>query len=264
MRKLIFLLTALVLLSSCSNIFKAGGNKTTDAALLEEATKSIDSGDYSAAIASLLALSTEAKNQDDNRRLLAKAYLGKCGVNFVTFLSSLSGSDPFLLLMMKAWTGKTTDPASCRSAEDTMKLIAPTFATRSGDDAFFMVILGLAKIGVYLDSISDTNDDGLVDSPPFDGSTSSYCSAANISDAQVAEVGVGIGLVFANLTQVGGAIPGSSLDTSTVSSACGLISPNPCLIEDQTTISSNAATVKAIRTFMNTGSVGLVNGLPCP
>lgn len=269
----IFLITFVFFLSSsCSNIFLGTANKTTDEALYEEALKAVDKSDYDSAIASIVATSAAFQAQDRVRRTLAGAYAGKCGLDFASYMASFNGaSSQFINSLVMAWSAKTTSRAHCRLAEDTMKLISPTYLTRNASDAFFMFFLGAVKAGVYLKELTDANSDGVpLDNPPYDGSNTttnpgagSFCDSANISDANIAEAGTGISMMIANLTALGGSVTGVTLDLSAVTTACGALNPNPCLIEDETTISGSAGALLLFRTLFNNLALAAA-GSSCP
>jgi hypothetical protein len=254
----------------CTNIFKSSANKNTDEAIAFEIRTSINNGDYDGAITLLGTLSSDYRYTKSAVHLAAAAYSGKCGLNFAEFTESLStgaGTDPFMLWMMKLWHTKVTDYSQCVLAQTEMERLASSYATRDSEDAFFMVILGMVKIGTLLFEIVDTDDDQIPDNPPFDGSLSAFCDANNFSDALTAEVGSGIGLVIGNLTRVGSTISGvdtTSFDAACTALASGLGGVNPCLIEDRAVFLADANKLKAIRTLLNTNSAGVINGAPCP
>jgi hypothetical protein len=111
------------------------------------------------------------------------------------------------------------------------------------------------------------DDDGAADDPPFNAGQPAFCNSTNFTDALVAEVGSGVGMVVANLTKVGSGLSG--LDTAAIDAACTALAGtlggvNPCLIEDRAVFLADAAKIKAIRTLLNTNSAGMINGAPCP
>ena len=273
MKNLVLVLLALVL-SSCSNIYEGAANKSTDQALYEDAVKAQNAADYDTAIAKILELQANyASYQTDATTimLLASAYAGKCGFNFANYFTTITttsaGTTPLLQWFMNQWTTATTSRTYCRLAENTVKLIKPTYVGRDANQSFFMVLLGMAKMGIYLRELVDTNRDGTADSPAFDiPGTGAFCTAANISDANIADIGTGLSLVVANLTNIGTALSGANIGG--LSTACSAFTPNPCLIEDETTFAATAANLSAIRTLLNINTagvgIGLVNGTACP
>ncbi len=266
----IFLISIVLSCVGCTNIFKASANKGTDEAIAFEIRKAINNGSYDDAITLIATLSADYRYTKPAVHLAAAAYAGKCGLNFADFTEALgagAGSDPFMLWMMKLWHTKVVDYTNCVSAQTEMERLASSYATRDSEDAFFMVILGMVKIGTLLFEIVDTDDDQVPDNPPFDGALPAFCDSNNFSDALTAEIGSGIGLVIGNLTTMGSSISG--VDTTAFDAACtalaaGLGGVNPCLIEDRAVFLADANKLKAIRTLLNTNSAGVINGAPCP
>lgn len=263
-------LTSLVSIS-CSNIFKGMSDQESQEAYLEDAIKYNNAKQYDSAIDIIEnKLTTDTKNSDDMRRFMASVYAGKCGLDFIQYfnnLSSASDSDSEgLKFLMTAWNGKTVSATHCKTAETIMKQIAPTFTTRTASDSFFMVILAMAKIGTYLKTIVDADDNGEVDTTPTDFTQADgFCLSANISNESVAELASGLGIILSNIANVGNALSDSTFDLSSISSTCNsLPSPNPCLIEDQNEFLNNSTARLAIRTLFNAPSSGLnPNGTLC-
>jgi hypothetical protein len=263
-------------LSACANIFEAASNKTTEEALLEDATKAQNSSNFDTAISKIQELQASYPKyltDPTTLMLLASAYAGKCGFNFGSYLDVVTttspGATPALQWLMNQWTTKTTDRTYCRLAEDTVKAITPTYVGRDTNQSFFMVLLGLAKTGIFLRELADTDRNGTADAPPFDlPGTNAFCAAGNISAAQITDIGTGLALVVSNLTNIGGALTGADLSgLTTVCAGLGAPAVNPCYLEDETAFVANAAYVKTIRSMLNVnalGGVGLVNGAPCP
>lgn len=269
LRVSLFAVTAFLL--SCgatTNVLDSVGKKDSDEALLEDAYKANNSGDYTTAIAKVLAMGAAKQAEAESKRLLASAYAGQCGFSFGSFFTTLTqgsaGSLPFLQYMMNQWTTKTTVRASCRLAEDAMKSITPTFLGRAADDSLFMVFLGLAKIGIYARELADVSPiDGVADNPPFDGlPTGSFCLAANISDNNVAEIGAALSIVFSNLANVSTSL--GSLNLTTISGTVCVGSPNPCNFENESDWLADPTKLQVMRSLLNTSAIGLVGGTPCP
>jgi hypothetical protein len=265
----IFICCSLLLTSSCTNIFKSFSNQQTDSAIAFEIRKAINTTNYDSAITLLATLTADYRYSREGVLLAAAAYAGKCGLNFADFVEDLgsAAANPLLLQMMNLWNSKAVDYLSCISAQTEMERLAPSYLSRAADDAFFMVILGLVKLGTLLKETTDLDDDGVADDPPFNAGQPAFCNSTNFSDALTAEVGSGIGMVVANLTKVSSGLSG--LDTTAIDAACTALAGtlggvNPCLIEDRAVFLADAAKLKAIRTLLNTNSAGMINGAPCP
>jgi hypothetical protein len=265
----------------CANIYSPAANKATYQAMKEDAQKANDGGQFSTAITDLTTMQTQFPNEyvadySTNQLLLASAYAGQCGFNFASFFTTISGSSPgstpVLKWLMNNWTTAATVKASCTLAETTMKTIYPTFVGRPADQSLFLVLLEFAKIGVYLREIADTNRDGLADNPPFDGGLSSFCSSANMSDADVAEVGAALGIIVTNMANAGSL---GSFSAGMFTGVCATL-PAPVQatcnavlqIEDeaQFLLPANSGYLKVIRSILNTNNIGVVAvaGTPCP
>lgn len=202
-------------LASCgtNNIFKSYSKQDSDEALIEDAKKLIDGGDYAGAVTKLNSVSADfiaasSENKVSFYETRAAAYAGKCGLIFVTFTSGFSGSGSFIAKARNAFLGKTVDAPSCALAQADMEALG-TNAQRSSNANFFMAILGLAKLGTVLKASSDADSDGVADSS---------WSACNVdpylSDSDVKSAFTGIGLLLDNLTAIGTSVSG--LDSSAI------------------------------------------------
>lgn len=273
MAKKFLLIFYLLMTVSCSNIFLPVADTTTDAALYEDGLKALNNQDYSTAIEKLTALKTPEYTESAVVKMnLAGAYAGRCGFNFINYIGQMSspdtGGSSVFQFLMNQWTTASTARADCKSAEEVVKSITPTYVGRSADQSLFLTLLGLAKMGIYLRELVDTDQDGTADNPPFDVTvpTDGFCLTNNISDENIAEIGTGLALFIANLTNVGASFS-TSLDTTTITAACTAVGTppnNPCYLEDATSFAANASYVKAIRQLLNVSATGLVNGAPCP
>ena len=80
----------LTLATSCNgNVYTDMSNKTTEQALLENAVKAINKGDYDGAIAYLAQITSAFRHDAKVSKTAAAAYAGKCGLDF--FTARLSG-----------------------------------------------------------------------------------------------------------------------------------------------------------------------------
>ena len=257
------------LVSGCDNAFKSMANKETDEALYEDILKMNNAQNFDGAIEKIDQLSLDFKASNQVRRTIASVYAGKCGLSFIQFISDMGGmgSTKLLPFLMSMWTLKNSQPEYCVKAQSTMEEISASASGRSASDSFFMLVLGLVKIGVYLKAVADVSPtDGVVDNPPFDGTAGSFCSSANISNAAIAEIGTGLGLIIANLANLGGAVSG--LDLGDISDTCNSLgNPNPCRTEDQDLFLTGTDGLNlrlAVRTLLNTNAIGFFDpGFVC-
>lgn len=189
--------------TSCYNAFSGTSSTTTDAANYEDAIKDLNNLEYGAAISKFALLSPDYLSRTDVKMNLAGAYAGRCGFSFISYFSSLgtsAGSTPLFKYFMNQWTTSTTSSYYCRLAEDVVKTISHSYVDRDPSQSLFLVLLGMAKIGIFLREYSDSDRDGSGDfsvAVPTDG----YCLSSNISDYAISEIGAGLGMVISNLTR---------------------------------------------------------------
>lgn len=236
-RKLVSLLTAFaVVISGCSNLFTNFATKDSDAALYEDATKLLNAGDYDAAVLKFQQLSAAYLADNEVRKYYAGALAGKCGLDFTGLLDAMSSADlsttPFFQYFMNLYDGVSVDPASCTAAEEQIKAIWASRSATSGEQ-LFMVLLSMAKIGTYLRSKADNDDgtdnlgDGTTDAA-FNGCTNTD-DDDHLTDEEVTEVVTGLSLLLTNIADVGANFgAGVTGSTSTITTFCGLLTPNPC------------------------------------
>ncbi len=246
----------LVTVLSCSgNIYTDMSNKTTEEALLENALKAINSGDYDGAIGYIGQITSAFRHDASVSKAAAAAYAGKCGLNFfnmVTTITSVTAATP-LLLFMNAFTTVTVSPSSCDSSQAEIEFkYGATSALRPADINLFLAILGIAKMGTYLRSIADPLQTGTVNASFVDA-----CAAGTITDLQTKEVGTGLGLVLDNIASLTAAVAGNSAITSlaALQAACGAA----CVITDVNSANWTAANIKVIRSAIKSNSFGIQN-----
>lgn len=248
---------------SCANIFEPASKKDTDEALYEDALKYLDASSWDSAIAKFNLLSDNYKLKTEVIENWAGAYAGKCGLIFSTYLSRLtgtnSGSTTAFKYFMNAFTGTTVDPQSCVLAENKMKEITPTVSGRSASQSFFMLLLGMVKIGAILRADADRDStsnygDGSMDAG-FDACTVSatdYTSDGQLSDIDVTHIITGLGMVLENFAAVSASLSGGDIGTtiSSISTSCSGLNPNPCNISDPANVT--AAMILAMRYMIHT------------
>jgi hypothetical protein len=212
--KSIFLLLALLSSSSCGvNTLGTFSDRDTDAAKLEDAKKSINSNpsDYDTAIAKILAMSSEAQGTLEVKKILAGAYAGKCGLNFLSFVRGLTtpGAASIFAKLMIAMQSQTPDLPSCTQAENVI-LSLGSAANRPANVNFFFAIYGFSKIGLYLRAYADPDGSGTVEAP-FDS-----CSSAQLPDEAINNTFTGLGIALENIGTVLSVISQSAFGTEVV------------------------------------------------
>ena len=262
MKKFVFILFLVLSQSSCNgNFFKELATKTSDSARYEDALKSIDTGDYDSAIASILATSTAYQADSKVIQTLAGAYAGKCGQDFISIISGMSASAgaPFTFFM-NIFTTISVVPASCSLAQTQIERLGATAAVRTTDQNIFMFILGISKIGTYLKSVADVLPaTGVGGDGTTDAGFSSCRNQASMTDAQVKQVITGLGLVLDNVAAVGASVSGSAAITaiSNFNAACVIAVGGSCTITDVNSASITTALLDYFRELIMTSDFGI-------
>ena len=239
-------------------------SKTTDDALLEDATKAVNAERYQDAIDIInLEMSVGGQARADVKQVLANGYAGKCGLNFVNFVSGLSSSSSGTAfhLMAAPFVGEVVDPSSCLTALSTMDSIGTT-AQRTADQNAFTSVVGMALMGttirLYTDAApASTNGDGATDSANI---------ACSLTNAQMDLIILGFGYMAKNFSALSSQQLGSSSQASLsgVISVCSSVPGVTCVVTDQTQISTLLR--DTMRDLLNTSDYGIgsvtTNGNP--
>lgn len=259
MKKLYYYTLILVLtFSSCGpNALSGLGSQTSDEYYMEEALKANNAQSYDQAIDILLnKLSTSGRSTVKAKELLAGAYAGKCGFNFINYttaLSAVSGTTTAFGTAMKPFVGVQTTPSYCLSALQTMDLLGAP-GQRTANQNAFTSITGLVMMGASLRAYADAspaNGDGVMDGANF------ICSAVNVSNDKMDDIIVGYGYFATNFAYVSAALLGSSSFSSLndIVTMCNSVSGVTCTVTNKANISS--ATRDTIRDFINTKEYGI-------
>ena len=188
-----------------ANLFDGLSSKTTDEYLIIEAREANDAQNYDLAIDILLnQISNSAKVTETVKELLANAYAGKCGLNFVEYTTDLaaSTSGSAFAVVMAPFIGKVVAPSFCAQALETMESIGPE-SQRTNNQNAFTAVTGLVYVGASLRFNADlfpTNGDGTADV--------NLCSG--LTDAQLDEAIIGFGYFTTNFSYVSASLLGSS------------------------------------------------------
>ncbi|MBL7543897.1 MAG: hypothetical protein JNL11_08775 [Bdellovibrionaceae bacterium] len=249
----IFLASGLVMvLVGCGgNLFQLTAKKDTPEAIYQDARDALNEQEYDVAIAKILDLKAKdaafyARCEKVDgikicpREDLAGAYASKCGLNFVTFVSSLTSStgSPFLFFMQK-FKNVAVSPSHCYEAQKVIETFGATSGVRSSEQNLFMAVLGMAKIGTHLRDVADVNQDGTTDT------TYNSCDASSISTDYLRQVISGMGLVIDNVAAVSAVLSGESdalADLEQIKQDCG----SACAITDPNSSSFNEAVTRVL------------------
>lgn len=203
----ILVITSGVLSCTGANLYKdLASNTESDAALYEDAQKLIDDGDYTGAIAKLEATTTAFQAEARTKESLAGAYAARCGMEFLPFVSNLTGgsADGIFKLAMNGFVGvDTSNYADCQAAEALIEGIGGIDA-RTQSQNLFLLILELAKMGNRIRAVADVSPsstgDGTVDG--------TYNCKTSVPIADVQEIMASLYKFIAQFTKVGSTLSG--------------------------------------------------------
>jgi hypothetical protein len=247
----ILFITAFLVISCGENLFKNLSTQDTSDAIFEDALKLIDSQDYNDAIAKILSLPAEYQQNTEVREALAGAYAGQCGMNFVNLVTELgkSSTETFFKQLMNVYQTKDPVITGCLQSETIMKNFGSA-AVRTADQNFFLLIYGFAKIGLFLRNFADTNKDGVTDA------TFNVCQDASISDTNVKELFIGLGLILENFSGITSQIANANAGTgiTSITTLCTNAGLN-CAITDVASVTD--PTSDSFRDILNTNYLGI-------
>lgn len=251
------------LLVDCANILEPLTPKDSNKALLYEAKKQIDAGNFTAALEAFSDMDPDFAAQNEVRLTHASAFAGACGMQFIPFFSGLTNAnfDPpntFFKTLRGTFTDKTATPDYCRDAEKKLKEIGSTQALRlaamngSHEINMLMAILAMAKVGAILRTTSDTDGTNSLGDGTTDAGFDS-CSSTSISDDDVVDVATGFGLINENLPTLLGASSNTAVALQVIAAAisplCNLPDSSKCLVLDGNDIADNTQRAEIINTF---------------
>ena len=249
--KIVFKIIFLFILSNCSNAFKDLASSDKDTELLIQAKANINSFSYASAI-NILTVQVSAGSQAkiEYRETLASAYAGKCGLNFASFVSSLSTSTSgsAFSLVMKPFVGLDVDPASCLLALNTMQLIGDT-PTRNINQNAFTSAVGMSLMGTQTRVSADVNPmngDGVIDQ-----------NLCTLTDAVVDNIILGFGFMSKNFSALSTAQVGTTAQTSINDSIakCIVVAGTTCQITNAADITPPVR--NTMRDLLNTVEYGV-------
>lgn len=253
LKMILILVTALVTTSGCSkNVFKDSASTDSDESLLVDAKQAVNAFDYQTAI-NIVTLRMTASGQalTSSKEVLSSAYAGKCGLNFILYLDSLShaSSGTAFKLMMTPFVGIAADPASCLQSLDTLQTIGAT-AQRTSNENAFAAVVAMSLMGSEVRTA--------VDVTPTNGNGTVEGNVCAMTDNQIDFVILGLGHMIQNFSyltvgQLGSSSQVSLNDLITVcTSIPGVTS---CSVTDPAAITAPLRV--AIRNLLNTVEYGV-------
>ncbi|MCC6137285.1 MAG: hypothetical protein IT287_01530 [Bdellovibrionaceae bacterium] len=211
MKKLIALFGILLVSISCSNVLEQVAKKDTEQAVFFEAKMALNERNYDSAITLLQSLGPAFLAQRNVSLIYASAYSGRCGLEFVTLVESLTNmsTDNLFLFLQSAFPGGTdTRIADCLASEAILNGLGD-YTQRLSDENILMGFSSLTKVGTILSRYSDLDSDGITD-PAFD-----HCSLTDLPDSAVREVGTGVANAVLSISSVASDISSGTLDDIT-------------------------------------------------
>jgi hypothetical protein len=202
MKKLILIFLLLPL--ACSqNFLQDMSSVSPDDDNYSKAMDALNDESYDLAISIVNNITPAGQTVPKVRELLASAYAGKCGLNFLDYTQKLTenSSGSSMTNLMRPFIQVAVDPASCRLALETMELIGPT-EIRNANQNIFTSITGMVLMGTALRGYADTSP-ALGDGAP----DMSLCSG--FTDDQIDDIIIGFGFFNKNFSSVSTTMIGS-------------------------------------------------------
>ena len=251
--KKIYLVFALIVCGCAQNILTQLGSRSSDDALLEEAKKAVNAQEYQSAIDIIsYKLSSSGQQRIDAKEILASGYAGKCGLNFIDFITSLTNAGAVSAFKMTTtpFVGRAVDAASCLTSLNTIESIGPN-TSRTTDQNAFASVVGMSLMGSALRGTTDINPTN------GDGAEDAANSSCNLTDAQVDLVILGFGFMSKNFAALSSAQIGSGSQgaLTTAISKCTQIAGGNCEITDPANISNPLRLT--MRDLLNTDLYGI-------
>lgn len=250
-----YLFIVLLIASGCSqNLLIDLGSKTTDEAYLQDAQQSVNAMEYQNAINIITQkVSSNGQTKVLAKEILASGYAGRCGLNFIDFVTSLSkaSTGSAFILVATPFVGRDVDPVSCLQALNTLDSIGASAGRTNNQNAFASVV-GMSLMGSAIRSTTDVagaaNGDGIEDSPNIS------CSLTN---DQIDLIILGFGFMSQNFAALSaGEIGVTSKDRmSEVISKCSATVGGSCEITKSADITDPIR--DTIRDLMNTSDYGI-------
>lgn len=182
------LVVAVAFASGCggSNLFETFAATDSDEALYRTVLDSLNDSQYQKAIDACDLMSPTMASSGRGLYVCASAYAGQCGYTLFTVVDQFTayGGSPLLFeYFMEQNNGATNAKVTaCGTALAKIRSIGAA-ASRTSDQNYLAILSGLTHMGVILNTIADTNDDGTPD-PAFDS-----CDPTDFPDATARQYG---------------------------------------------------------------------------
>jgi hypothetical protein len=219
MKKSIFIFLCLPL-ACTQNLLEDMTSQNPDEDFYQEALGALNNENYSETILIInTKMSSAWQVTPKVRELLASAYAGQCGLNFIDYTEKLSiqySGSPLSNLMLP-FVQVVVDPASCRTALETMELIGTT-ESRTDNQNIFTSVTGMVLMGTALRNFADI-------SPVLGDGSTDINLCMDFTDAQIDDIIIGFGFFNKNFTAVTSGIIGSysSFILNDIITMCGAV-----------------------------------------
>lgn len=253
LKKMLLIFISVSTLAGCSiNFFREMADKNTDEALLYDAQKAVNNQDYDTAIDIINnQLGGSARVTTEAREILASAYAGKCGLNFLEFVDGLANASAGTAFQLASspFVGTPVQSSFCLQSLQTIDLIG-TNAERTVDQNAFASVVGMVLMGsatrLYTDN-TPVDGDGISDAPDI---------SCSLTDDQIDEVVLGYGYMSSNFAALGSQLGDTSGDTFSDSiTACESVAGSACEITDPADITPVIR--DTMRDLLNTQQFGV-------
>lgn len=220
MKKIVFVFIMIGVFAGCNgNLYGELADKNSDDALIFDAKTAVNAQDYDGAINILtVQLSANGQLKTEAREVLASAYAGKCGLNFVNYVDALAAASSGSAFQLAAapFVGLAVNSNYCLMSLHTLDLIGPN-TSRTTDQNAFAAVVGMVLMGTSTRTATDdipSLGDGTQDAPNIS------CDTVTVTDAEVDQIILGYGYMSTNLAALTAAqIGNSSSGTFTSSTA---------------------------------------------
>lgn len=249
-KKIAFLLITLIC-ASCKNVLEETEKKDTEKAIYYEAKMALNNRNYGTAISLLQSLSAEFRAQREVALVYASAHSGRCGMEFVSLVESLSnfsGNNIFHFLMQGFVGGTDAKISDCQTSEGILNQVGD-YTQRAPDENMLMGFSALTKVGTILSRYVDTDNDGTTD-PSFN-----HCSTTDFPDAAVREVGTGMANAIMSITAVASDISSGTLDD--IQAYCNLDSQLNVFCTNTDPAAYSPLQVAALRQLLGSSDMGI-------
>jgi hypothetical protein len=242
---------------SSSNFFESFSNQEDRDSLIRSVKDALANQDYASAISACESMESDDAAQEEALYLCASAYAGSCGYDLFSVINQITaytGPTPLIFeYFMEQNNGAVVaDVTACNTALTKIRTIGSA-SVRNGDQNFFALLSGFTNMGVILNLLADTNDDGTPD-PAFDA-----CAPASISNANVTQFGTALWELYRSSEVITTSITEiSDLKTAldALSAAITLIDPTyNFLLSSVNPSSFTANQLKGVRTLIREGQV---------